>query len=108
MKRIDLKFKIIIMFLLLFLMFPISVSAGKTDFEKTDETNKNIINDEAKEMDVITRLNQYCSFYSSGWAFGSAYSGLDQIDENSINGYSKLLDTTTGGRAAVREITERD
>lgn len=106
MKRINLKFKIIIMFLLLFLMFPISVSAGKTDFEKTDETNKNIINDEAKEMDVITRLNQYCSFYSSGWAFGSAYSGLDQIDENSINGYAKLLDTTTGGRGAVRDSVE--
>ena len=111
MKHINLKFKIIIMFLLLFLVTPLSVSAGILDGGSTgdgvEKTDKNVIDSDLDHLSVKNRLVEYTSFISDG-AFGGsgAYSALAQPDENSINGYAKLVDTTTGGRAAVRQNSE--
>lgn len=113
MKRINLNFKIIIMFLFLFFMFPLSVYAAgwadggsSADGGNALENDKNVIKDEVKEPSIKQRLQEYCSFWSDGSAFGSSYSALAQNDTNSINGYAKMVDTTTGGRGAVRDSVE--
>ena len=82
------KFKILLLFILLFLMFPITVNAGRVD---QMEQEKPIVKDEAKDNEG--RLNEYCSYVSSK----ETNSEYGKPDSNAImdGGYPKapLIDT---------------
>lgn len=96
MKSINSKLKTILLFCILYLLFPLSVNAaGWADGGTTeDNVEKPIVED--NKVSGQWRLDEYCSFYSDK-TFDSEYG---EADENAViqNGlpYAPLIDTING------------